>query len=58
MITSKRDLIKRLGLTEEEAALPFKPVNPTEERIIDGLERLLEELAEEEKEDKEGEQGA
>ncbi len=48
MTSSKEELLKKLGLTEEEPIERSKLVNPATERVIDGLERLLEELAQEE----------
>jgi hypothetical protein len=58
MVKEKQELLKKLGLTEEEVATSFKPVLPSEERVIDGLERLLEELLKEEEDEVEnGEKG-
>ncbi|OPY90950.1 MAG: hypothetical protein A4E72_00369 [Syntrophus sp. PtaU1.Bin208] len=51
MIKQKEELLKKLGLTEEEVKTRFKPVDPSEERIIDGLERLFEELMKEEEQE-------
>lgn len=48
MTSSKEEFLKKLGLTEEESIDRSKLVNPETERVIDGLERLLEELAKEE----------
>ncbi len=48
MMKPKEELLKKLGITEEEVKTRFKPVHPSEERIIDGLERLMEELMKEE----------
>lgn len=51
MMKPTDELLKKLGITEEEVQKPFKPVHPSEERIIDGLERLMEELMKEEEQE-------
>ncbi|MDY0187142.1 MAG: hypothetical protein RBR16_04385 [Syntrophus sp. (in: bacteria)] len=48
----KQELLKKIGLTEEDLQKSSKLVNPSEEQIIDGLERLLEELIKEEEQEK------
>ncbi len=55
MTSPKEELLKKLGLTEEDSIERSKLVNPATERVIDGLERLLEELAKEEAAEEAGE---
>jgi len=52
MTMSKQDLLKILGITDKETDVPIKPVNPQAEKVINGLERLLEELEKEEEQEK------
>lgn len=56
MTTSSKDLFKKLGFIDEETNTPVKPVEPTTERLINGLERLLEELGIEEEEQEKSDQ--
>jgi len=54
MMTSKEDFIKKLCLNDEETDghTPLRRTNPALERVIDGMERLMEELAKEEEQEK------
>jgi hypothetical protein len=50
----KRRVYQKLCLNDEETDghTPLRRTNPALERVIDGMERLLEELAKEEKQEK------